>query len=561
VKNAFLALTALAAGCLGDRPDTQARPVSDAGTRDAGDSSVAAPDSNTGLDAADCRPGADCTPAESCQQMSIDCSSGSPVCKAVRNFDDGTDCGANRFCSAGACKPCGEIQACVPAAEPCHEGAVSCSAQEFGCVDTGLPRRDGADCEDGNPCTQHDTCQAGTCVGGSPVTCSARDECHDVGTCDRATGVCTDPEKPDNEPCETDGLCQAGRCCARGYVSCGGACSHPAFDPHNCGRCGHDCLGGTCYEGQCLPWVVARLVDFAYGLTANAMNVVWLDSSHRVLQQPIRGGDVMELQTIPASRANPARIAMMNGNVVWLSQDSSSRTNVSKAWENFTDRNPAPPTASLGSNASESYYPMGLVLDASGSTAYFALGEKSAGRATIQACTLGAREAPPSCQPIASFAPGQDGAGVALGGGDLFFIDNAAARVVRRRLASSVSSDYATEQAGVAMVSTDATHVYWANQASGSFTIHRGPLASPVSNQPEPVLRATPGSVSALASDGKYVYYVTRFSGTIGYVPVSGGSGQTLATGSENLTDATLALAGGAVYYVHTKAIMGVAAP
>src|SRR5262249_35132896 len=28
-------------------------------------------------------------------------------------------------------------------------------------------------------------------------------------------------------------------------------------DPHNCGLCGHDCLGGTCQSGQCQPFALA----------------------------------------------------------------------------------------------------------------------------------------------------------------------------------------------------------------------------------------------------------------------------------------------------------------
>ena len=55
-------------------------------------------------------------------------------------------------------------------------------------------KADGTTCNDGNACTTADTCQAGTCTG-TPVTCTAQDQCHAAGTCDPATGVCSNPRE------------------------------------------------------------------------------------------------------------------------------------------------------------------------------------------------------------------------------------------------------------------------------------------------------------------------------------------------------------------------------
>jgi hypothetical protein len=38
-------------------------------------------------------------------------------------------------------------------------------------------------------------------------------------------------------------------------------------DPVNCGRCGHDCLGGTCAAGQCQPVVLMERQPFAPGFS------------------------------------------------------------------------------------------------------------------------------------------------------------------------------------------------------------------------------------------------------------------------------------------------------
>src|SRR5207237_2613948 len=84
----------------------------------------------------------------------------------------------------------------------------------------------GARCDDGNECTQSDTCQAGTCAGTNPVVCTASDQCHSAGTCNPATGACSKPVKSNGAPCD-DGndctqsdTCQAGACVGTNPVVC-----------------------------------------------------------------------------------------------------------------------------------------------------------------------------------------------------------------------------------------------------------------------------------------------------------------------------------------------------
>jgi len=77
----------------------------------------------------------------------------------------------------------------------------------------GLPN--GTSCTDGNACTVGDTCQSNTCQAGTPVTCSAPDQCHTAGTCVPSTGVCTGSSPiscDDGLSCTTDS-CDAGSGC------------------------------------------------------------------------------------------------------------------------------------------------------------------------------------------------------------------------------------------------------------------------------------------------------------------------------------------------------------
>lgn len=72
-------------------------------------------------------------------------------------------------------------------------------------------KTDTSSCDDGNPCTQNDICQAGVCVAGLPLVCPASDDCHEAGACDMLTGACSDPAKLDGATCSL-GTCQAGSC-------------------------------------------------------------------------------------------------------------------------------------------------------------------------------------------------------------------------------------------------------------------------------------------------------------------------------------------------------------
>jgi hypothetical protein len=127
--------------------------------------------------------------------------------------DDGNACTQNDACQAGECTSFDPV--ICPALDQCHDEGV-CDPWTGVCSNPS--KDDGSYCDDGNACTQTDWCQGGACTGFDPITCTALDQCHDEGTCDPWTGICPDPEKPDGSACD-DGegctqpdTCQAGIC-------------------------------------------------------------------------------------------------------------------------------------------------------------------------------------------------------------------------------------------------------------------------------------------------------------------------------------------------------------
>lgn len=180
-----------------------------------------------------CNDASVCTQTDTCQAGV--CTGSSPVvCTALDQCHDAGICDPVAGCSNPA-KPdgtaCNDGSACTPT-EACQAGVctatsgIVCTAldqcHDVGVCDAGTgtcsnpAKADGSTCSDGNACTQTDSCQTGACVGSNPVVCTALDECHDVGTCAPASGVCSNPNKPDGTPCGGGSLtCLAGSCGAR----------------------------------------------------------------------------------------------------------------------------------------------------------------------------------------------------------------------------------------------------------------------------------------------------------------------------------------------------------
>jgi hypothetical protein len=159
---------------------------------------------NDALTGPACDDGDACTISDTCQNGF--CSGGTNICTC----DGGCGCDSDGSCDDG--NPC-TVHVC--------ENFIDC----FGCCHATIPN-DGLRCNDGNACTQVDTCQNGVCTGANPVTCTASDQCHAAGTCDPATGACSNPAKPDGTACN-DGnqctrsdSCQAGACVGAEPVVC-----------------------------------------------------------------------------------------------------------------------------------------------------------------------------------------------------------------------------------------------------------------------------------------------------------------------------------------------------
>ena len=161
----------------------------------------------------ECDADADCDDNNACTDDSCNVAAGS--CEHTNNTaacNDNNACTQTDTCQAGVCTG-GNPVTCT-AQDQCH-GAGTCNPSTGQCSNPA--KADGASCSDGNACTQTDSCQTGVCTGGNPVTCTAQDQCHGAGTCDPSTGQCSNPNAPDGTMCDDGNSLTTGDACQGGF--------------------------------------------------------------------------------------------------------------------------------------------------------------------------------------------------------------------------------------------------------------------------------------------------------------------------------------------------------
>jgi hypothetical protein len=261
-----------------------------------------------------CSQGAPCQASSPCKTASMDCSTGSGVCKDEGNTPAGTSCGAGQQCdgqgdcvcqpetcadlgkacgtwsngcggsvscgscgsgqvcnSSGQCVQCSQGASCTPS-QLCHLGMVDCGSGQPVCNDAGFTPG-GVSCGTGMVCDGSGNCIA--CTQGA--SCTLSNEC-EIGTTDCSTGakICQQSgDQPEGTPCNTGAACpyecSTGQCIPLvgwQYADDGTNCTATAYycqpngappppagfsqysPPSGCAYSG--CVGDSCQENWCM---------------------------------------------------------------------------------------------------------------------------------------------------------------------------------------------------------------------------------------------------------------------------------------------------------------------
>jgi hypothetical protein len=129
--------------------------------------------------------------------------------------DDGNKCTAGDVCLTGECLP-GATQDCsdgVPCTDDVCEPTTGCTNPFNEAI-----------CDDGDACTDTDTCFGGVCISGETTTCDDANPCTE-DDCDTLSGCVFLPEPgkscDDSDACTVDGQCSAtGVCLPQSNLEC-----------------------------------------------------------------------------------------------------------------------------------------------------------------------------------------------------------------------------------------------------------------------------------------------------------------------------------------------------
>jgi hypothetical protein len=157
---------------------------------------------------------------------------------------DANVCNGTETCVVGLCTP-GAALVCDDG-NPCTTD--SCDPAS-GCQAT--PVADFTACGDGDACNGAETCQGGTCTGGTPLNCNDGNACT-TDVCDVVSG-CINTPIVGCQSCTTAGDCADGNPCTVDACNAGVCSNTPAANGTSCDD-GTVCNGTeTCQAGLCMP--------------------------------------------------------------------------------------------------------------------------------------------------------------------------------------------------------------------------------------------------------------------------------------------------------------------
>ncbi len=316
------------------------------------------------------------------------------------------------------------------------------------------------------------------------------------------------------------------------------SCGDTNSDSQNCGTCGHDCLGGLCSAGVCMPVTIFAEDDGSpQGIAVDTTNVYWVETEGPVRMMPKGGGTATLLATEPRG---PTGLVLDSGVLYWVSQAGNLRS--------LTLGSAAPPTT-LATFASSSF---GVAVDAT-YVYWTMIGENPvdfspAGTVTAIPRTGGA------LVPVAGGQNVPDG--IAVGGGNAYWIDldtqlpQSAPSAMQAPLDGGSPAPLFVPPAGPSQsldaIASDATYVYFTSGGN----LYRAPLAGGA-----PMLLASGLDATALAVDDSGIYALV--GSAVLRAPLGGGVATTMIQGL--FSPRGLALDAQAVYFTDFDVVMRIA--
>jgi hypothetical protein len=252
-------------------------------------------------------------------------------------------------------------------------------------------------------------------------------------------------------------------------------------DPHNCGSCGHDCMGGDCFLGACQPVVFASGLSAPQGVAVDDKNLVWTSPSKGTIGQiPLSGGSST---TIVSGAGQPAYAALGGSDLYWTDRAGGNvmrRALFGGAVTLLARGQPTPTGIALSSGdvyfTAQSKNTLRLVLADGGAVDVTPALDNPEGIAAADGAMVVA--SPPGhvfSAPLDGGVPdvlvdglaGEEPTAVAVGRGAVYFTLRKSGKVARYQTATRATDILAEGQLQPTGIAVDASAIYWADTGSG----------------------------------------------------------------------------------------------
>ena len=518
-----------------------------------------------------------CHAAGTCNPSGGTCSN--PALADGTSCNDSNACTLRDTCQGGSCVGSKPVT-CV-ALDQCHSVGL-CDPTSGVCSTPAAPN--GTACDDGNACTLSDSCQSGTCVGTQPVVCSASGQCRVAGACDPSTGMCSSSTAPDDTVCndgnactQTDS-CQSGICTGSNPVTCvasdachvagacnpiTGTCSNPPVSGGACASALIGSAGGTVQlPGVGKVVIPAGALSAPTGVFMQQIPAPTIPNSGVVLttkavtlgpeglsfQQPASFTLTYNPQLLPPSTPASSQelYQILNSSLVAAgTQESVNVTNTSLSvplahFSSYVGGTTS--SGCLATLASGQDQPGGIAVDA---TSVYWTTNYSNVVGTVMKVPIGGGTP-------TTLASGQDYPGPIAVDATSVYWNNYVGTVMKVPIGGGTPTTLASGPGGnpPGTLVVDATNVYWLT--AGGTALLKVPLGGGT-----PTTLATPASSGgdytggAIAVDATSVYWTQ--SNAVMKVPIGGGTPTTLASGRE--LPAAIAVDATSVYWTEFSTV------
>ncbi len=454
--------------------------------------------------------------------------------------------------SSGTSGTSGAPEGCKPDEKQCDGICVKKDDPKYGCgADTCTAPCQGTGAPNTVPSCNAGACATGCAPGFDDCDGDLKNGCEtntqtEVANCGKCGNKCGDAHA-------TAKTCTAGMCvftCEAGWLNCAsdadGCNKNVATDAQNCGKCGRDCLGGTCSNRECSILTLASGQLKPNALAVDGTSVYFVNEGNGVVNKMNKDGTGLgTIVPFASGVESPQAIATDGTNIFWANYNVSAARKLRRA--SITGAAPADVDVSHGTFSGFLAMGGGKVVwtnrygtdhvykaDANGTNvAIVATGNfepgwvaadathiywASYGNATIYKTPIGAGPCTMgnggTCQVLTT---ANSVYALAIDANNVYFTELVATGAVRKisKNGGAVTT-LATGQPVPQTIATDGVHVYWGNfgNAAGGTSIRRAKVDAPASCAAAGCEHvATLNFPNSIALDDKAIYFVDQYSG------------------------------------------------